>query len=48
LAQGIVGALADPQLLAACRRFQTVIKGFQAEERTAKLVAARLSSPGVG
>jgi UDP:flavonoid glycosyltransferase YjiC (YdhE family) len=46
LAQGIVGALTDPQLLAACRRFQSVVEGFQAEERTAELVAARLSSAG--
>jgi len=43
LARRIAGALDDPRLLAACRRFQTVVEGFHAEERTAELVAARLS-----
>jgi UDP:flavonoid glycosyltransferase YjiC (YdhE family) len=43
LAQGIAGALADPRLLAACHRFQTVLAGFQAEEKTAELVATHLA-----
>ena len=46
LARRIAGALADPRLLAACRRFQGVVGGFRAEERIAELTAARLARGG--
>jgi UDP:flavonoid glycosyltransferase YjiC (YdhE family) len=42
LAPQIAAALADRQLLATCRRFQGVLAGYQAEERIAALVAARV------
>jgi UDP:flavonoid glycosyltransferase YjiC (YdhE family) len=48
LARRVVGALADSQLLAACRRFQSVVEGFQAEERVAELVALRVCRGGPG
>jgi UDP:flavonoid glycosyltransferase YjiC (YdhE family) len=40
LARGIVEALADAALLAACRRFQSIVNGYQAEERVAELIAS--------
>jgi UDP:flavonoid glycosyltransferase YjiC (YdhE family) len=41
LARAITAALADATLLAACRRFQSIVNGYRAEERVAELVAAR-------
>jgi UDP:flavonoid glycosyltransferase YjiC (YdhE family) len=46
LARQVASALADRRLLAACRRFQAVLAGIQAEERVSELVAEKTGRKG--